>query len=88
MGQGNDFELRQHRVPEKRMQRHDHRQPGVAFVDEDQRKRQQRADSAKTHDRQAPAGVVPSQPQMFGATQRISMGIATSSPMRAALNPR
>ncbi|MNE79125.1 hypothetical protein D3C80_1755870 [compost metagenome] len=30
----------------------------------------------------------PSQPQMFGATQRISMGIATSSPIRALENPR
>ncbi|MNQ77491.1 hypothetical protein D3C85_923610 [compost metagenome] len=58
MRQGDDFELRQHRVPEERMQGHDHRQPGVAFADEDQRERQQRTDRTEAHDGQAPAGVV------------------------------
>jgi hypothetical protein len=30
----------------------------------------------------------PNQPHRFGATQRISMGMATNSPMRALENPR
>jgi hypothetical protein len=88
MRQSDDFELRQHRVPEKCVQGHDHRQPGIGLADENQRKRQQRADRTETHDGKPSTGVVASQPQMFGATQRISIGIATSSPMRAALNPR
>ncbi|MNV03429.1 hypothetical protein D3C71_936950 [compost metagenome] len=56
--QGDDFELRQHRVPEERMQGHDHRQPGVGLADENQRKGQQRAHRAEAHDGQSPTGVV------------------------------
>ncbi|MNZ94448.1 hypothetical protein D3C78_1135560 [compost metagenome] len=56
--QGDDFELRQHRVPEERMQGHDHRQPGVGLADENQRKGQQRAHRAEAHDGQPPTAVV------------------------------
>ncbi len=93
--QGNDFELRQHGMPEEGVQGHDQRQPGITLVEEDQRKRQQRTGGAAPNDQQTPAGVI-TQPapdirrhaQIFGATQRISIGIATSSPIRAGANPR
>ena len=58
MGKGDDFKLRQHRVPEERMQRHDQRQPGVALADKDASKAQQRAERAKAHNGQALARVI------------------------------
>ncbi|MNV85443.1 hypothetical protein D3C71_1794060 [compost metagenome] len=58
MGEGDDLELRQHRMPEERVQPHDQGQPGIALADEDAGETQQRADRAKAHDRQALAAVV------------------------------
>jgi hypothetical protein len=43
MRQGDDLELRQHGMPEERMQGHHQRQPGEALVEEDQAEGQQRA---------------------------------------------
>ena len=58
MGQGDDLELRQHRVPEEGMGGHDQRQPGVALLEEDAGKAQQRAQRTETHDQQTLAGMV------------------------------
>ena len=58
VSQGDHFELRQHRVPEERMQGHHQGQPGVGLADEDQRKTDQGTHRAKPHDGQPPAGVV------------------------------
>ncbi|GEM_PF-4719804 len=54
--QGDYLELRQHRVPEEGVQRHDQRQPGVAPAEEDQPERQQRAERSQAHDGQALTG--------------------------------
>lgn len=58
VGQGDDLELRQHGVPEERVQRHHQGQPGVAVADEDQREAQRRAYRAEAHDGQALAAAV------------------------------
>ena len=58
MGEGDDLELRQHRMPEERVQGHDQGQPGIALADEDAGETQQRADRAKAHDGQALAAVI------------------------------
>ncbi len=55
---GDDFKLREDGVPEECIQRHDHRQPGIAFIDQNQRKRQQRAERTKANNQQPPPGVV------------------------------
>ncbi|KAI1696472.1 hypothetical protein Ddc_20385 [Ditylenchus destructor] len=44
--EGDHFELRQHRVPEERVQGHDQGEPGIRVADEDQRKTRQVAQPA------------------------------------------
>ncbi len=58
VGQSDDLELRQHRMPEERMQGHHQRQPGVAFAEEDQGEGGQGRQRAQAHDQQALAGTV------------------------------
>ncbi|MNM61408.1 hypothetical protein D3C81_727090 [compost metagenome] len=58
VGQGDDLELRQHRMPEERVQGHYQRQPGVAFAKEDKGEGGQGRQCAQAHDQQALAGAV------------------------------
>ncbi|MNF95028.1 hypothetical protein D3C84_777650 [compost metagenome] len=58
MRQGNDFELRQHRMPEERVQGHDQRQPGIALGEENQREAQQGRQRPQAYDQQAPTTAV------------------------------
>jgi len=84
MRQGDDFELRQHRVPEERMQRHHQRQPGKALVEEDQPEGQQGAQRAETDDFQPATGCItqPAPEIRRHATHQHGNGDQLADPLR------